>query len=732
MEGKENAIVVQESKRLVARSIKERFDGNIYREIAELVTNSLDSYNRILNYKGNKIVRIELHKPQRKNYEKNTLRVIDYAEGMSLDTMIKIFAVRGEDNNQGASFKNVRGMFGLGASDVMRISAYQDKSAEYYSFLNGEVSCLRFKMNDDKTQTTIIPSNIKDNNQIIGLRQKYGIENNGTVAIFGIPDEVNMPSNFNEFQKGLESLFLLRNILMDETNEIILMAYDTTDRLSTNKEEYKLGELFYEKDFSFEYKKERFDSNLKFYFNNNKSINKLEIIVQDGRNVIYDNQPQMFGFKKSQGAELISGILTIKNFYEEQNYFLNNKDLSLLNDDRSGFDINKGFGKTLTTTLEPYISEAISIASKDLKKENTSLSSTKNYREFLSFLNKDLKSTQVIGRGNSKDPRLPPVDAIEFVRPKIMITSGRKYDLKIDINKNLVQPNDEIIIKSYGNDLNYINHSATLRITESDLKEEIPQKSVLIEGIKQSTNNILLTATINNTTTRCDISVVNEEIVYPKNGIEFEKHDMIITPDVNHKKIKLYYDTSAIGTNQIIVSDNSSGKLSFQKHLFDLKDGIFLTDTIGYFLLTFSGGELNDEYKIIATCSNCSDVLNADVLETSSQEHSNRGDIADYELCDDEYVGQSFYDPRDHKIKILTKNSINNQFVKEWKPNLSGKELLYIISLVCYETAKLYTDKEKRNGHINENDIEDYLNRLTIKKDEYFTKFLNLTDSKKQ
>lgn len=732
MENKDNTIVVKDAKRLVGRNINERFDGDLYREIAELITNSLDSYSRLKDFSGERIVRVELHKPQRKNKEKYTIRVIDNAEGMSLETLTKIFSVRGEDNNQGESFDRVRGMFGLGASDVMRVSAYQEKSAEYYSFRDGKASGLRFNMDEDKTSTTITPFNIEKEEQIAGLRNKYGIPDNGTVAIFGIPDEVNIPSNFEEFKRGLESVFLLRNILMNDDNIIKLDAFGENGRLSTNSPEYKLEEPFYSKDFSFTFKKREFIANLKFYKNKYKETNGIEILVQDSRDVIYDNQPQMFGFKKSQGAEVLSGILTIENFYEELDYFLNERNISLLKDDRSGFDINKGFGRILTIEVDPFIREAFNIATKENRRENTSLSGTKNYREFLSFLNKDLKSTQVIGSGHSKEPKTSPSGAIDFVRSKITITAGKKYDLKLDINKELINSGDIIEINAYGNEQQYVSFTSSIEINDDDLVGDIPQKSILIEGLKASgDSSVLLTASCNGTTCRCEIKVIEEEIIYPQNGIEFEKHEMTIVPDVRHKKIKLYFDRDSIDDELVMISDNSNGKLTFKETLFDINQGVMLNETIGYLVIDFSGGDLNDEYNIVATCGKLSDVLKAKVSVSSSEVHGNKGDIADYELCDDDYLGQSFYDPRDHKIKILTKNVINNQFVKEWKSNLSGKDLLYVISLVCYEAAKLHTDKEKSNGHIAENDIEDYLNRLATKKDEYFEKFITFAENKK-
>ena len=75
MENKDNTIVVKDAKRLVGRNINERFDGDLYREIAELITKSLDSYSRLKDCSGERIVRVELHKPQRKNKEKYITRI---------------------------------------------------------------------------------------------------------------------------------------------------------------------------------------------------------------------------------------------------------------------------------------------------------------------------------------------------------------------------------------------------------------------------------------------------------------------------------------------------------------------------------------------------------------------------------------------------------------------------------------------------------------------------------
>ena len=51
-----------------------------------------------------------------------------------------------DNNNQGENNVKIRGLFGLGASDCMNASASEGKSAEYYSFKDGELTNLRFNL----------------------------------------------------------------------------------------------------------------------------------------------------------------------------------------------------------------------------------------------------------------------------------------------------------------------------------------------------------------------------------------------------------------------------------------------------------------------------------------------------------------------------------------------------------------------------------------------------------
>ena len=399
--------LVKSAKRYFDREMRNRFDGDLSREIAELITNSLDSYGRISGFQGKKIVRIELDKPIRKSAEKHVVRVIDNAEGMSRDVLVKIFSERGADNNGGAENGNIRGLFGLGASDVMAASAVERKSAEYCSFKDGEVTILRFGVNEEGNNITIEDTVITDLKKIKSLREKYQIAENGTVATFGVPDSVVLAETIEELQHSIETMYLLRYVLADDNIEVNLRAYGKTVTLSSKP--YALTEPFM-KDIAikFSFKGREFRGAISFYKNENKERNPTDILVQDDRRNLYDNQ--MFGYNRAQGSEHLSGVLVIYNFWNELEFFLNEKKMSLLKDDRTGFDIYKQFGKLLVQSLDSPIRAALQHLLKENGVQNISLSETKNYIEFLRILNQDLRNNQTtpISGGGTTAGRVPP------------------------------------------------------------------------------------------------------------------------------------------------------------------------------------------------------------------------------------------------------------------------------------------------------------------------------------
>ena len=122
------------------------------------------------------------------------------------------------------------------------------------------------------------------------------------------------------------------------------------------------------------------------------------------------------------------------------------------------------------------------------------------------------------------------------------------------------------------------------------------------------------------------------------------------------------------------------------------------------------------------------DQLNVKIDISKPHETSRMADIAGYDFDTSDWRSQtqSYFDSRTKQVLIVTQNEINRTFIKEFKPNITGKSLLYVISLVCHQAAKLYADKEKAAGHIAENDIDGYLNMVEKKKNEYYNKYCTI------
>ena len=160
--------VVVNSKRKIMRDMKSAIGDDILRFIAELLTNSDDSYKRINNFVGEKkiIIRVEKDKRNKKNDDDDfMITIIDNAEGMSKESLHRIFATYGGDN-AGGIHKKTRGIFGQGASDVLRAAAFEKKTAQIISIKDNKVTKLLYNM-DDQLASQISLEDITNKNIII-------------------------------------------------------------------------------------------------------------------------------------------------------------------------------------------------------------------------------------------------------------------------------------------------------------------------------------------------------------------------------------------------------------------------------------------------------------------------------------------------------------------------------------------------------------------------------------
>ena len=117
------------------REMQNALGDNILRYITELLTNSDDSYKRLEadfpEKENDNVIYISLENERRN--DGYLLSVTDHAEGMSKETLEKKFGTYAGDNARGIS-SHARGIFGQGASDVLKASASEKKTAKIETF----------------------------------------------------------------------------------------------------------------------------------------------------------------------------------------------------------------------------------------------------------------------------------------------------------------------------------------------------------------------------------------------------------------------------------------------------------------------------------------------------------------------------------------------------------------------------------------------------------------------
>jgi len=110
--------MVEYTERAFSQDAQEAMGGNIYRAFAELITNSDDSYARLMRSKGRPVkgsILVEAEHRKGKNWK---IIVRDRAEGMTTKEMKAKLTVLGQRTSGFATGEQVRGLLGRGGKDV--------------------------------------------------------------------------------------------------------------------------------------------------------------------------------------------------------------------------------------------------------------------------------------------------------------------------------------------------------------------------------------------------------------------------------------------------------------------------------------------------------------------------------------------------------------------------------------------------------------------------------------
>lgn len=713
-------IYVQDSLRKKKRAIKDALGNDILRYIAELLTNSDDSYRRLENQNidsnKEKVIYIELKKEKRKsadNSDSYVLSVTDNAEGMTLETLERIFGTYGEDNAGGTPL-HARGIFGQGASDVLRASAKEKRTALIETIKDNSVSKLYYNMDENLTPIINTEKVELSENRLNDYRNNLRIPQNGTKISFGIPANVKFTDKIKDNLAELIAKYPSFRYLLNQDNRKIIYVYEGKETIISSKEyQFKDENEIVKERFSFIYEGKSIDCELKLYLNENKKNDETNIIVCDENYSVFDNT--MFDFQNYPSAQVVSGELIIKGLYNLCYEHLNAEEPdAIVRDNRTGFDTKNSFYIKLNKEIAPKIQEVLNENGKENKVTN--LGNNKKFNEALKKLNKYMQKelNDVIpgGPGTSKEP---PLEGIKFARNSASITIGKQYTLKLYINSNMISSEDKISI---------ICEDSCIEVTpdmidynEDEIDNGLVIKNISIKALECTTDSAIIQAKVNNYLATIAIDVIDLDIHYPENGLEFYPNEISLAYNKSHS-LKLYVDTNVIPLkNRIEIKCDG---LEINNNIVTFDEDNLLNDEIAMLEIITTGGKVNESYEVIANYVDLTTEALITLIEPSRNENNGGGLIAGFKLEPNKNMSyQAYFNPHDHIIYINTENPINLRIMGDMsdknpdKPSFTTEQIKYLCDIISSQAASLLVKRKNvKNGEINFDDFEDAVEQV--------------------
>lgn len=713
-------IYVQDSLRKKKRAIKDALGNDILRYIAELLTNSDDSYRRLENQNidsnKEKVIYIELKKEKRKsadNSDSYVLSVTDNAEGMTLETLERIFGTYGEDNAGGTQL-HARGIFGQGASDVLRASAKEKRTALIETIKDNSVSKLYYNMDENLTPIINTEKVELSENRLNDYRNNLRIPQNGTKISFGIPANVKFTDKIKDNLAELIAKYPSFRYLLNQDNRKIIYVYEGKETIISSKEyQFKDENEIVKERFSFIYEGKSIDCELKLYLNENKKNDETNIIVCDENYSVFDNT--MFDFQNYPFAQVVSGELIIKGLYNLCYEHLNAEEPdAIVRDNRTGFDTKNSFYIKLNKEIAPKIQEVLNENGKENKVTN--LGNNKKFNEALKKLNKYMQKelNDVIpgGPGTSKEP---PLEGIKFARNSASITIGKQYTLKLYINSNMISSEDKISI---------ICEDSCIEVTpdmidynEDEIDNGLVIKNISIKALECTTDSAIIQAKVNNYLATIAIDVIDLDIHYPENGLEFYPNEISLAYNKSHS-LKLYVDTNVIPLKSRI--EIKCDGLEINNNIVTFDEDNLLNDEIAMLEIITTGGKVNESYEVIANYVDLTTEALITLIEPSRNENNGGGLIAGFKLEPNKNMSyQAYFNPHDHIIYINTENPINLRIMGDMsdknpdKPSFTTEQIKYLCDIISSQAASLLVKRKNvKNGEINFDDFEDAVEQV--------------------
>ncbi len=679
--------IVTNAPRKTRRDIKNPLSGDFNKYLTEIVLNADDSYKRIesrTDDASTKEIIIDLDRKRRE------VTVIDYAEGMTAEEMETKFGVYGADHARGTEHETVRGIFGQGASDVLFSCAMSEKKAEIKSIRENRLHTCKFYFKEER----VIRAQTQKRATAKPFKAKHGIDENGTVVTFGIPEEVSIPRK-KDIRQRLETFYMFRYILADPRRKVILIDDGKRAVLSSKKHMFsRMKPVLSDKEFSFDFEGRTITGTIRLYLNKNKENDGTHVIIKDEREAVYDNT--LFELEKYPGAHLISGECVIEGLYHILKEKLEDEKnpLMILTDSRDGFDRRNNFTKRFSESVSPIVKSTIIRVNRQYQHESVSLDRNRRYKDVLRKIN-DFYKERIAAEIGALSPGLePPAGGLAFAREAISVTEGKRYVLHLYVNMNLLEPGTAITLE-YPDTAAFSVHPPMVTAESEEADENgLLSRSVMIEAHFPTDEPATLRAVSGDHEATVDIRVVKEEVLYPRYGLEFiPKHYHFAFNRTAH--LKLYYDTQKYPPGTVVnLTYSSQQELFDREESHELTAGDWLYETTGCLKIPFKSGNRPIHYTVTASTDDYRTKARIKVEQKQEKDKGKRGFLNNIELIFEDSFWQTSLDTASGTLFINGDHPINRAIMGDLhkldrkSPAFSENQHRYILELIAQESAK--------------------------------------------
>ena len=667
-----------DSEEYVERKLLDTLWKDIVRFLIELITNADDSYSRIeerdelegrhdfVSWK----IYITVNEKKDNNWKKyQEVSVIDFAEWMSKDRIIKIF----HDNkywtynawwDDDLWWKWLRGFFWQWLSDVLRRAIKNNKPAQIESICDGMYTIMYYGpgKNGDRYWFQISTEPVFENSD---RRRKLWIIKNGTKITFWVPDEVDFwPKVRRWLRDSLEKCPILRYLLDDSSRQIYLWksieSSEFEGKLSSSKYRFS-WKILYNEPWTFPFRWSIKKYHLKIYEKTNPG-DEAKIIVRDEYYAVYANTQ----FKANNFQDFV-GELEIPGLRDIVNTELRVYKQEIFKDNRTWFNNDHEF----FTNLNSYVGPILAKLNEKVNNDSISSINNKDLKQGLWDLNKYYKD-------NVEEEKVwwsfawkePPASWLKFgiANQSLIMTKGKKCSVRLLINSNIISPQDVINIEIEGNDGNIEVSPLSISYWNKDSNNDtwLVTKNLTISANELTEKPVVITAVCWNFSDKLYVWVINHEIQYPENWLKFSQKEYSSVFDKPHK-LKLYFDSNIVPIWSIINVD--CWWLIWKSVYKSTEDDMILDSGIWEIDIVLNWWSIWENFTIKAFYW---DILTStDVVLTDSKNQKNPSNwlISGVEFQNFE-DGQSWvqisFDSSTWIIYINKNNHINKKFLWDW------------------------------------------------------------------